>query len=118
MLETQKARFASSYAQRLKDVTGVDADSKLVSFINSWYWSQRLTLGQLARKTLLRLAPRLPAYFASKTMELINASPVTYVDADTKTVDIGRHVIILLPVHWISQQLVRCFATDDCLALT
>ncbi|KAL1717727.1 heme peroxidase [Schizophyllum commune] len=88
VLETQKARFVSSYAQRLEDVTGVDADTKM-----------------LARKTLLRLAPRLPAYFASKTMELINASPVTYVDADTKTVDIGRHVINLLPVHWISQQL-------------
>ena len=33
VLETQKARFASSYAQRLKDVTGVDADPKLVSLL-------------------------------------------------------------------------------------
>ncbi|TRM59046.1 heme peroxidase [Schizophyllum amplum] len=88
VLQTQRSRFASSYTERLKDVTGREADEQI-----------------LVRKTLLRKADLWPSYFATKTMELINASPVTYVDADTKTVDLGRNVINLLPVHWIAQEL-------------
>ncbi|KAL1744904.1 heme peroxidase [Schizophyllum fasciatum] len=88
ILDTQRSKFASTYSQRLRHITKQEADGTM-----------------LARKTLLRSAPRWPSYFATKTQELINASPVTYVDADTKTVDIGRHVINMLPVHWIAQEL-------------
>ena len=48
----------------------------------------------------------LAAYFEKKTKQLINGKAFNSADKKTKYVDIVQDVINLLPIHWISQEIV------------
>lgn len=52
------------------------------------------------------LDPSLATYFAKKTEELIKSKSFDHVGKGVRYVDIVRDVINLVPVHWISQEIV------------
>ena len=49
----------------------------------------------------------LATYFSEKTKELISTESFKYAGKGVKYVDIVRDVINLIPVHYVSQELVR-----------
>lgn len=53
----------------------------------------------------------LAAYFEKKTKQLINAKSFNSTDKTAKYVDIVQDVINLLPIHWISQEIVSTPST-------
>lgn len=49
-------------------------------------------------------------WYGKKTTELINSKSFSMTNSRTRSVDIVRDVVNLVPVHWVSQCLVSpCF---------
>jgi hypothetical protein len=50
------------------------------------------------------------SYFAKKTQALVKSNAFSKVGTEVKFVDVVKDVINLLPIHWVSQEIVRsCF---------
>jgi len=50
------------------------------------------------------------SYFAKKTQDLVKSHAFSKVGTEVNFVDVVKDVINLLPIHWVSQEIVRsCF---------
>lgn len=49
------------------------------------------------------------SYFAKKTQALVKSNAFSKVGTEVNFVDVVKDVINLLPIHWISQEIVRSY---------
>jgi hypothetical protein len=55
-------------------------------------------------------------YFHKKTSELIKANSCSLIGTNTKTVNVVRDVLKLVPIYWAASEVVRYLSIRSCVA--
>jgi len=78
--------------------------------------SDKLTTGtsEVSKYIFSKPEADVGSYFAKKTQALVKRNAFSKVGTESNFVDIVKDVINLLPIHWISQEIVRsCFVATS-----
>ena len=64
---------------------------------------------ELSQAIFSRSSQEIPHLFNSTVKSLVNVKSISQIGASTHYVDIVRDVINLLPIYWLSEEVVRAF---------